>query len=414
MSNQNRTDQSVQIPWGAWYNETLLNLTFPAAWEVDLCDIADSERLPDAEIDAVFTEPHSSAPLRELARGKQNVVVAVEDITRPARLERILQKILTELTAGGVSRDNITITVCNGAHAPMPRAEMVRKYGQDVVNDHLILNHNPYDNLIDTGIVLGKTPVRVNRNYYEADLKIGIGTIMPHSFAGFSSGGKLILPGLSDIATLERSHKFVMMGFRGGVNDVETNKFRSELEDVVSRIGMDFFVGVVPNSKREIAGVFPGHLVEAHRAGVTFARDIFRSTIQPVDVVVLNAYPKDTELIQADTAFTPLKTIKENIVREGGIVVIVSKCSNGFGHHSLFGPGMRLYRKPIKRKFLQDRELIVFSPNTNQAEFATLFWDGYRLANDWETILSILKQRFPGQCKVSVLSCAPMQLLTRA
>jgi hypothetical protein len=128
--------------------------------------------------------------------------------------------------------------------------------------------------------------------------------------------------------------------------------------------------------------------------------------------VILNAYPKDTELIQADTAFTPLKTIKEHIVREGGIVVIISKCSNGFGHHSLFGPGMRLYRKPIKRKFLRESDLVVFSPNINQVEFNTLFWDGYRLAKDWEAVLSILKQRFPGKCKVSILSCAPMQLLT--
>jgi len=291
---------------------------------------------------------------------------------------------------------------------------MLKKFGRHIVNNHLIHNHNPYDNLIDTGIVLGKTPVRVNRNYYEADLKIAVGTIMPHSFAGFSSGGKLILPGLSDIATLERSHKFVMMGFRGGVNDVETNKFRSELEEVVARIGMDFFVGIVPNSKREIAGVFPGHLIEAHRAGVVFARNIFRSIIQPADVVVLNAYPKDTELIQADTAFTALKTIKESIVREGGVVVIISKCSNGFGHHSLFGPGMRLYRKPIKRKFLQERDLIVFSPNINQEEFNALFWDGYRLANDWQQVITLLEQRFPGPCKVTVLPCAPMQLLTRA
>jgi nickel-dependent lactate racemase len=239
MSNQNRTDRSVQIPWGAWYNETPLELTFPVAWEVNVSNISDSGRLSDTEIDAAFAEPYSSLPLKELARGKKNVVIAVEDITRPARLERILQKILAELKASGVEHDDITITVCNGAHAPMPREEMVRKYGHSIVNDHLILNHNPYDNLIDTGIVLGKTPVRVNRYYYEADLKIGVGTIMPHSFAGFSSGGKLILPGLSDISTLERSHKFVMMGFRGGVNDVETNKFRSELDTSLGATGLE-------------------------------------------------------------------------------------------------------------------------------------------------------------------------------
>jgi len=203
-----------------------------------------------------------------------------------------------------------------------------------------------------------------------------------------------------------------MMGFRGGVDNVEENKFRFELEKAVSQIGLDFFVGVVPNSNREVAGVYVGDPVEAHRAGVHFARKIFQTEVMAAcDVLVLNAYPKDTDLFQADTAFTPLRTTDGEVVKKDGAVVITTRCSNGLGYHSLFGPGMRLYRSPIQRRFLKGKDLIVYSPNVRQAEFHTVFWDGYRLVNTWNSLLSLLKNRFDGRCQVTLFPYAPLQLV---
>lgn len=405
--------QTVKIPWGSWYADDTCELSFPGTWDVNSYSISDAPRMDDSAIRTVFQNPAGTAPLREIAAGRRNVVIAVEDITRPVRMERILKNMLYELENAGVSKTHIKIVICNGAHAPMLKDDLIRKLGKSIVSEFLILNHNPYDNLSDTGVVLGKTPVRVNRVFYEADLRIIAGTIMPHSFAGFSSGGKLVLPGLSDIATLERTHKYVMMGFRGGVNDVEKNSFRFELEETVREIGIDFFAGVVPNSRRETAGVFAGDFVEAHREGVAFARAVFRTDVRPAcDIAVLNAYPKDSELLQADTALTPLKTMSDELIREGGTVVIATKCSNGYGYHSLFGPGMRLSRKPIKRRFLKDRDVIVFAPGINLPEFHTLYWEKYTLANSWAAVLSILQERFPDTCRVSVLPTAPLQLLT--
>jgi len=304
---------SFPVRWGAWYKDENAGLLFPRDWNIDVLNIKDAARLDDGSIEKALINTVNGPRLGEMAENKNNAVIAVEDITRPARLERILTFVTGELMSAGLKKNNIKIIICNGAHAPMLRNDMKLKLGKNIVNEFLILNHNPYDNLSDTDIVLGKTPVRVNRDFFEADIRIGIGSIIPHGFAGFSSGGKLILPGLSDIATLERSHKYVMMGFRGGINDVETNKFRKELEEVALKIGFDMFIGIVPNSKREIAGVFAGHLVDAHRKGVDLARKVFRTKIEErsSEVIILNAYPKDSELLQVQTAFTPLKSIKK-------------------------------------------------------------------------------------------------------
>jgi len=405
---------SLSIPWGTWHEDATLNLSFPKNWELISCPMEDSPPLSEEKIDLALQNPIGSNTLQSLAKNKQNIVIAVEDITRPSELETILQKVIAELTKAGVRREQITFLICNGAHAPMLRPDLEQKLGPAIINNYLVLNHNPYDNLKETGIFLGKTPVKINRYFLEADLRIAIGSIIPHNFAGFSSGGKLVLPGLSDIATLEWTHKFAMMGFRGGVNDVENNKFRLELEGVVSQIGLDFFIGIVPNAQREIAGVFVGDFIKAHRRGVDFARKVFRTEIPgPCDVAILNAYPKDSELLQAETALTPLKTIKTSIIEKNGVIIIISKCANGLGYHALFGPGMRLYHKPIQRKFLRGRDLILFSPNINQAEFHSLFWKGYQLINRWDTLLSLLHKRFIKQATAVVLPHAPLQLLEK-
>lgn len=406
------SDNSVILKWGAWYEDSALELTFPPQWDIHTVNISDSCELKDIGIEDAVSTPIDTQSLDSIAFGKKNVVIAVEDMTRPVRLEKVLQSILKRLYRAGIQKDWITFVICNGAHAPMPRKEMELKLGKSIVQDFMALNHNPYDNLSDTGHLLGTTPVKINRHFFEADLRILVGTIIPHGFAGFSSGAKLVIPGLADMPTLERTHKYVMMGFRGGVNDVETNKFRSEIETVVEKIGVDFFAGVIPNSKRELAGLFTGDTVKAHRKGVEFARKIYTAKFsKPADVVILNAYPKDSELLQADTALTPLKTTKIPIIKEKGVFVVISKCSNGFGHHSLFGPGMRLARKPIKRRYLNGHDLIVFAPGINKKEFETLYWSGYKLANDWSEVLALLTERFPGQCDVAVLPCAPLQLL---
>lgn len=405
---------SFSMPWGAWHGDLPINLTFPEQWEIAVHEIKTVPELSCEEINAAIENPIGTQPLREQVKGKDRVVIAVEDITRPTCVEKILEKVLSDLHLAGVTKDKISIVICNGAHAPMLRDEIKRKLGDKIVSDFLVINHNPYDNLSDTGIILGKTPVRINRFFYESDFRITIGSIIPHNFAGFSAGAKLVLPGLADIATLERTHKYVMMGFRGGVNDVETNKFRSEIESVVSGIGLDFFIGVVPNGRRHIAGVFAGDMIAAHRAGVAFARKLYQTPVEGLyDVAILNAYPKDAELLQADSALTPFKTEKgRGLVTEDGVLVIISKCSNGYGHHNLFGPGMRLSKRPNQKGFLGNRELIVFSPEINKSEFLSLYWDGYYLENSWQSLIDRLISRFPKTCRVAIFPCAPFQVIT--
>lgn len=406
------SSHSVRVPWGTRENDSKFELVFPEEWKVKALTMLDAPRMQDNDIREAVLNPLGMEPLRQYAKGKKRVVFFVEDGTRPVRFDRIFDFVLQELKRAGIRKEQIHVVICNGGHAPMNREALINKLGNRMADEFLVLNHSPYENLAETGAAFGKTQIRVNRIFLDSDLRIGLGSIIPHSFAAFSSGAKLVVPGLSDIETLEKTHRSVMMGLMRQTNDPDNNRFRSLIEQSARDIGFDFFVGAVPNSKSQIAGVFCGDFIEAHRKGVSFAKKIYKTSIDGTcDVAILNAYPKDSELLQADAALMPLKSSNRMFVKQNGIFVIMSRCSEGYGFHSLFSPGMRLYRKPLRRRMLQNRDFLLFSPNINQMEFNTLYWEEYCLKRSWESIIFHIRNRFPSGCQLFVFPYAPLQLL---
>ena len=86
---------TVSIAWGAWDGDSLMELSIPSRWHADVCTIADAPRLGAKKIREALQNSFSASSLRDLAREKQKIVVALEDITRPARLERVLQSLIS-------------------------------------------------------------------------------------------------------------------------------------------------------------------------------------------------------------------------------------------------------------------------------------------------------------------------------
>ena len=133
--------------------------------------------------------------------------------------------------------------------------------------------------------------------------------------------------------------------------------------------------------------------------------------ICPADVVVLNAYPKDGELLQVGNAFNVLRSAKSQVVRPGGLVVVTAACPLGRGWHSLHGPGGRLYRTPVERDWLEGRPVIFHSPNLNEADARVSFWTGYPYERTWRGVVRQIQKRTGDRASVVVFPCASVQLL---
>ena len=157
------------------------------------------------------------------------------------------------------------------------------------------------------------------------------------------------------------------------------------------------------NSEGKTAGVFVGDLVQAHRAAVELARKVYVTKAPTdVDIGIFNAFPEDTELVQAQKALNVWTgNLSRRIVREGGTVVIATASSDGLGFHSLVDIGMRLYCRVDQRKEIVEifggRKVFVLSPNCSPSDLYTRYPENVMIRNTWEDILKELERGKSGQ-----------------
>ena len=405
------TGQTIRVPAGAWSEGATLELTFPRDWTVEDLPITDAPSLSDDDIRSALAQPLGSAPLAALAKGRHSVAIAVDDITRPTKAAAILDQLVETLISAGLLPQDITVIVAVGAHRPSTEREIELKIGSRVASRVRVATHDPKD-VRATQSAFGGVPVRVNPLYLDAELRIGVGCVIPHPFAGFSGGGKIVLPGLADLEAVTRSHKYALMGLRGGT-DLDRNKFREDMERAVRTLGMDFCVNVVINGRSDTAGIFAGDFITSHRAAAAAASRIgaTRPPTRPLDALILNAFPKDSDLIQAEAAFVALRSGMLGWLTERAPVVLTAACSDGMGVHQLLGPGGRLYRRPAAKTFLGAHPLLVYAPGLSTEQGRQIIWDGYSFAADWNEILRRLADVTPDTPCVGVLACGPLHTL---
>jgi len=401
---------TIDLPWGAWHGDRRKRLLVPAGWQLRELPMADAPALGDREIDCALDAPLNAPSLQTLAAGKRHVAIAIDDITRPTRTAPLLRRLVDRLTAAGVPRQEITVIVATGAHGRATERDFQLKTGE-LAGDVRVTSHDPAGDLASTGVSLGGVEVRLNRHFAEADLRIGIGSVMPHPFAGFSGGGKIVVPGLADLEVLSRTHRFALMGFRGG-GGLAGNRFRTEMEAAVARIGLHWTVNVAVNADRDTAFVAAGDLVTAHRAAAAAAARIGATPGRgvPLDALILNAYPKDSELLQLESAFVALRNGMLGWLAPGAPVVLTGACPEGLGHHGLFGPGGGLFRVPLRRTFLGDHPLWIFAPDLRETAVRMVFPDEYPFFDRWERLVDALQRELRPDAAVGVVPCGPLQI----
>jgi nickel-dependent lactate racemase len=405
--------QNLTLPWRAWFGDERINIFFPNHWQVEVLAMKDAPAMPKSQIAAALMRSIDEPPLYSLAMGKRRVAIAIDDLSRPTPAGVILPVLLEMLRLCDLRDEQISIIISLGSHGALTPDEIARKIGKETAQRVRVENHDCQRNLVDIGVKVGQTPVLLNRTFAEADLKILLGSVVPHAFAGFSGGAKMVLPGLSNLESIEWTHKAVLMGLRGKAGTLEGNRFRAEFERVARHVGVQFGINAVVNSRREIAGLFTGEIEASHRRAAEFAREIYATRLPaaPLDVAILNAYPKDGELLQAENAFMLHHTAPPSYLKEDGLILLASACSSGLGHHGLFGPQQRLYRQPMRKAFLGNRHLAAFMPGVTSEMFYQVYWEGYPHFRAWEATLEFLQRRYPIGARVGIFPCSSIQIV---
>jgi len=153
---------------------------------------------PQEILEKALANPISSPRLSQLAKGKRNVLIAVDDYTRTTPTETALPLVLDELNCAGLADEAISIILAGGSHRPMTDEEIERKLGPEIRCRFKVLPHDRehQGELVTIGKLEG-CPLDIRKEAARADLIVGIGHITPHGVAGFSGGAKIIFPGVS-------------------------------------------------------------------------------------------------------------------------------------------------------------------------------------------------------------------------
>jgi nickel-dependent lactate racemase len=331
-------DKRMQIRLA--YGRTGLPIELP---DDALVTVIEPESVPglldehEAVVDALRS-PRGTPPLGKLVRPSDTVAVVFSDLTRPMPNDRVLPPLLAELSLAGVPDERVVLVNALGTHRPQTEAELRRMLGAELVDRYQIVQHNAEDKekLVEVARNRAGHPVRVNRAYMQATVRILTGFIEPHFFAGFSGGPKAVLPGIADLESILDNHGPTMIAEPKATWTVtEGNPLWEEMLAVAQSTAPTFLLNVTLNQARQITGVFAGDLVRAHREGVAFARTkAVRRVPGPFDVVITSnsGYPLDLNLYQAVKGMSAAALI----VRPGGDILVAAECWDGIPDHGKY------------------------------------------------------------------------------
>lgn len=296
--------------------------------------------IPDesAALRKALREPIGSLPLAKLVKPGDKVVVVHTDITRATPNDRILPVLLEELEQAGVERKNITLLNGLGTHRHQTEAELRAMLGDRIVDDYTCLQHDCNDdaNLVSLGETKLGHPVRINRTYLETDVRILTGYIEPHFFAGFSGGPKAILPSLAGAESVLTNHGIDMIANpKSTWGIIEGNPIWEEMREVALRTNPTFLLNVSTNVDREITGIFAGDMLSAFAEGCRFVQEnAMRAVDTRYDVVITtnSGYPLDQNLYQSVKGMSAAN----QIVRQGGSIIIAAGCEDGLPNHGRY------------------------------------------------------------------------------
>lgn len=308
--------------------------------------------VPDvgAEIRRAMAAPIGSRPLREVAAGKPDAVVVVNDITRPAPSREMLAAILEELRIAGIPESSVTVVIATGNHRPNTLEEVGRMIGEEHAKRLRVINHACEDDGALTRISAPGVdiPIRINAHVAKASVRILTGLIAPHQAAGYSGGRKSLTPGVAALETIAKQHSFPVRPYDPAMGWMKGNPFHEVAITVARTVGIDFIVNVVKNCKGEVVHAVAGGLEAAHEAGVAVCEQSWVTMFpHKYDVVSVTpgGFPRDIDLHQSQKAMSTA----ELVAAEGGVIVLLAECADGIAKFAAWLTGAKRPQEAIER-----------------------------------------------------------------
>ena len=320
------------------YGKNHLSLKIPLSAEIIEPPIAEyPESDPELILPAALQE--SNLGIEEYLTGGKNVVVVIPDLTRKCRLDLFLRPVLNILAEHGYSGNSLKILIASGTHKYKGLDAYLEILGPEILDNYLIEEHN-----CDTGCIFlsetGRgTPVEINPGLIEADRIICIGGTLPHYFAGFGGGPKLIAPGCAGRKTIEANHRLSVNLDDDWIpgtmmKSLQDNDLIQDIVEAVSSLKTIFHIGIILGTDDQPREIFAGELFESYYRMIERAQSLYSVKDQgKADLVIAGTggHPKDIDLLQTHKSMYHAAAA----LKKGGRMLVCAECPNGVGSDPL-------------------------------------------------------------------------------
>jgi lactate racemase len=302
-----------------------LQADLPASWEVKHTIFKEAQPVR-AGLQAMMTQalskPIGSPKLEELLKPTSNVAIVVDDLTRHTPVSDLLPSLLKVVESKGVPKGNVSIVIGNGTHRAMDEKEIEARVGVGVAKAYRVENH---DALTKDLVVMGELPgygkISFNATVMKADVKITVGTIIPHVHNGFGGGPKNIMPAICNFDTVRKHHLKTALHARARVGVAESNPFLDDLMAIARLARMNFTVQCLNDSFGNVYDLLAGDVFEVFGAGIRRQSQALGVPVSgKTDATIVSAFPYD-EGVQIMKSFMP----SAMVTKLGGSIFVVTE-----------------------------------------------------------------------------------------
>jgi nickel-dependent lactate racemase len=284
---------------------------------------------------ALEAAPMRSAGIKQFLEGTavaRNVLVIINDATRPTPSAAMLKALLPYFEAAGLRHKDISVLVATGAHRA-PTEDEYRIILGDSYNIFrpLCTAHDPKktDEMVLLGVTRRGTQVALNRRVVVADRIIVTGSVEPHYFAGFTGGPKAFLPGVAAYDSIKTNHEHALKS-EAKTLSLAGNPVHDDMDDAVELIKTPVFsLMTVLDKDQKTAAAFSGGMMASFREAVEVSKKIFCIPVpDKADIVISVAkYPMDIDLYQSQKAIDNGALA----LKDSGTLILIASCRDGLG-----------------------------------------------------------------------------------
>ena len=277
--------------------------------------------------------PVNSISLKEFFNTGEDILILINDATRPTPTARLL-----EAMTGQLKNERVRFLVATGTHRPPTEEElrsiMGRFFRPFKRKIHIHDSRNQED-LVEAGVTPAGTGLWINKLVVRFRKIVTINSVEPHYFAGYTGGRKSFFPGVAGYRSVEKNHELALSEYARPLN-LTGNPVHGDMMKSLQCLEQKeiFSIQSVLDRHHEIYSLVAGNIHDSFIRSTQKADEVFSVNVRGrADIVlVVVTPPKSINLYQAQNAIENAKLV----LKERGILILVSPCAEGVGPPAFF------------------------------------------------------------------------------